>query len=253
MCDASDSMAGAVLGQRVDKRPVVEINETFPDEQFLAGSTAPWYAHFINSLATGAIPEHCSKKQRQQFMAQVKQYIWDEPDLFKVGANQVLRRCLPENKVNEILKHAHSLACGGYFSGSKMGYKVLTCGFYWPRLFKDANEYAWHFLNCQRMRGITKRNEMPLQPILVVDIFDIWGMDIMGPSELWVEAVAKRTNDHSVVCKFVQSNIFSTFGVPRVIISDGGSHFKNFTFSKLLECYSVNLQIATPSSNLWSS
>ncbi|XP_076897753.1 uncharacterized protein LOC143551131 [Bidens hawaiensis] len=53
----------------------------------------------------------------------------------------------------------------------------------------------------------------------------------------WVEAVATRTNDHSVVCKFVQSNIFSRFGIPRVIISDGGSHFKNFAFGKLLKRY----------------
>ncbi|XP_076917480.1 uncharacterized protein LOC143577570 [Bidens hawaiensis] len=47
----------------------------------------------------------------------------------------------------------------------------------------------------------------------------------------WVEAIAIRTNDHSVVCKFFQPNIFSRFDIPRVIISDGGSHFKNFTFA----------------------
>ncbi|XP_076950390.1 uncharacterized protein LOC143623341 [Bidens hawaiensis] len=50
----------------------------------------------------------------------------------------------------------------------------------------------------------------------------------------WVEAIATRTNDHTVVCKFVQSNIFARFGILRVIISDGGSHF-NFNFGKLLK------------------
>ncbi|XP_076932221.1 uncharacterized protein LOC143597671 [Bidens hawaiensis] len=162
-----------------------EINEKFPDEQLLVVSTAPWYAHYVNYLAMGAIPEYWSKKRGQQFMAQVKQHIWDEPDLFKIGADQVVRRCVPENEVKEILKHAHSSACGGHFGGSKMGFK-------------------------------------------------------------WVEAVATRTNDHSVSCKCVQSNIFSRFGIPRVIISDGGLHFKNFAFGKLLKRYGVNHRIATP-------
>ncbi|XP_076892466.1 uncharacterized protein LOC143544201 [Bidens hawaiensis] len=101
------------------------------------------------------------------------------------------------------------------------------------------------------MGGISKRDEMPLQPILVVDIFDVWGIDFMGlfPNSCgylyilvavdyvskWVEAIATRTNDHTVVCKFVQSNIFARFGIPRVIISDGGTHFKNFNFGKLLK------------------
>ncbi|XP_076907566.1 uncharacterized protein LOC143564060 [Bidens hawaiensis] len=63
------------------------------------------------------------------------------------------------------------------------------------------------------MGSISKWNEMPLQPILVVDTFDVWGIDFMGPFpnscgylyilvavdyvSKWVEAVATRTNDHS--------------------------------------------------------
>jgi len=43
----------------------------------------------------------------------------------------------------------------------------------------------------------------------------------------WIEAVVTRTNDHKVVIKFVQSDIFSRFGFPRAIISDGDSHFRN--------------------------
>ena len=52
-----------------------------------------------------------------------------------------------------------------------------------------------------------------------------------------VEAIPTRTNDHRVVNKFIVSNIFSRFGCPRAIISDGGSHFTNSHFRTLLRNY----------------
>ncbi|XP_076890571.1 uncharacterized protein LOC143541707 [Bidens hawaiensis] len=165
----------------------------------------------------GEMPKHWAKKRRQQFLSQFKKYIWDEPDLFKIGADQIIRRCIPESEVQEILAHAHSSACGGHFSGRKMGYRVLTCGFYWPTIFKDASEYARHCVNCQRMGGISKRDEMPWQPMLVVDIFDVWSIDFMDPFpnscwylyilvavdyvSKWVDAIATRTNDHAVMVR----------------------------------------------------
>jgi hypothetical protein len=87
---------------------------------------------------------------------------------------------------------------------------------------------------------------MPLNPILVVEIFDVWGIDFMGPfpnsfgflyilvvvdyMSKWVEVVACKTNDHRVVVKFFKDTIFARFGTPRVIISDGGMHFCNWIF-----------------------
>ena len=78
---------------------------------------------------------------------------------------------------------------------------------------------------------------MPLTPIFVVEIFDVWGIDFMRPFppslgneyilvavdyvSKWVEAIATKTNDHKVVLKFVQKHIFSRFGFPKAIISDG--------------------------------
>ncbi|KAK1433898.1 hypothetical protein QVD17_10816 [Tagetes erecta] len=239
-----------------------EIKETFPDEHLLSVSTEPWYANFANYSAAGILPEYWAKKKKQQFIARAKYYIWDDPDLFKIGADQIIRRCVPDDEIQAVLGHLHSSACGGHFSGHKTGQKVLSCGLYWPTIFKDANEFAKHCTNCQKMGSISKRNEMPMQPILVVDIFDVWGIDFMGPFpnsfgnlyilvavdyvSKWVEAIATKKNDHTVVCKFVQANIFSRFGIPRVIISDGGSHFKNFNFGKLLKRFGIDHRVATP-------
>jgi len=82
---------------------------------------------------------------------------------------------------------------------------------------------------------------MPHTSILVIEIFDTWGIDFIGPFppsfeyilmvidyvSKWIEAVAIRTNDHKVVFKFVQSNICRRFGLLRAIISDSGSRFGN--------------------------
>ncbi|KAH9801443.1 hypothetical protein KPL71_001038 [Citrus sinensis] len=115
---------------------------------------------------------------------------------------------------------------------------------------------------CQRMGSITRRNMMPLNPILVVEIFYVWGIDFMGPFppsfghqyilvaldyvSKWVEAIPCRTNDHKVVIAFLKSNIVSRFGFPRAIISDGGAHFCNKAFKALLTKYSITHKVATP-------
>ncbi|CAM8877970.1 unnamed protein product [Rhodiola kirilowii] len=62
----------------------------------------------------------------------------------------------------------------------------------------------------------------------------------------WVEAVATPTCDAKVVIKMFQKVIFPRFGVPKTVISDGGSHFKERNFETLLKKYGVNHKIGTP-------
>ncbi|RDY05963.1 gag-pol, partial [Mucuna pruriens] len=90
--------------------------------------------------------------------------------------------------------------------------------------------------------AITRRHEMPQQPILFCKVFDVWGIDFMGPFPVsngysyillvvdyvsrWVEAIATKTNDAKVVVDFLKSNIFYQFGVPKALISDQGKQRK---------------------------
>ena len=103
---------------------------------------------------------------------------------------------------------------------------------------------------------------MPLNPILVIEIFDVWGIDFMGPFpnsfgnlyillavdyvSKWVEAVPSKTNDNKVVISFLKENIFSRFGTPRAIISDRGTHFCNKSFEALMKKYCVTHRLASP-------
>ena len=93
----------------------------------------------------------------------------------------MIKRCVTEEEIESIMAHCHALACGGHFRGNRRSEKVLQSEFYWPTLFKDAHYFVSTCDKCQIMGSISKRDGPPLQPILEVELFDIWGMDFMGP------------------------------------------------------------------------
>ena len=62
----------------------------------------------------------------------------------------------------------------------------------------------------------------------------------------WVKVTPCKIDDHRVVLKFLKENLFSKFGVPKAIISDGGTHFYNKPFENLLVKYGVKNKVATP-------
>ena len=86
-----------------------------------------------------------------------------------------------EEEKQGILSHCHESACGVHFASQKTAMKVLQSGFTWPSLFKDAHIICRSCDRCQRLGKLTKRNQMPMNPILIVELFDVWGIDFMGP------------------------------------------------------------------------
>ncbi|CAA7021441.1 unnamed protein product [Microthlaspi erraticum] len=95
----------------------------------------------------------------------------------------MFRRCIPEEEVEGILFACHSSSYAGHFATYKTVSKVLQAGFWWPTMFKDAHAFISRCDACQRMGNISKRNEMPQNFILEVEVFDVWGIDFMGPSQ----------------------------------------------------------------------
>ncbi|RVW33704.1 Retrovirus-related Pol polyprotein from transposon 17.6 [Vitis vinifera] len=184
---------------------VLPINDDFPEESLMLLEKAPWYAHIANYLVTGEVPNH--------------------------------KKCVPEEEQQGILSHCHENACGGHFASQKTAMKSCNQGLLGHR-FQRFHIMCRSCDRCQRLGKLTKRNQMPMNPILIVDLFYVWGIDFMGPFPMsfgnsyilvgvdyvskWVEAIPCKHNDHRVVLKFLKENIFSRFGVPKAIISDGG-------------------------------
>ncbi|GJT97938.1 reverse transcriptase domain-containing protein [Tanacetum coccineum] len=163
-------------------------------------------------------------------------------------------------KALEILKACHEGPTGGHHSANITARKVFDAGFFWPTIYQDAHSMIKSCDACQRQGKISQRDEMPQNAIQVCEIFDVWGIDFMGPFPLSignkyilvavdylskrVEAKALPTNDARVVVKFLKS-LFSRFGAPRAIISDRGTHFCNDKFDKVMSKYGVTHRLST--------
>nr|GEY50736.1 reverse transcriptase domain-containing protein [Tanacetum cinerariifolium] len=211
-----------------------EINEAFPLETlsmvtFRGDSSAPWFADIENYHAGNFIVK-------------------------------VIRRCVHGKEALDILKACHNGPTGGHHGANLTAKKVFDAGFFWPTIYKDAHEFVKNRDSCQRQGKFSQCDEMPKNSIQICEIFDVWGINFMGPFpssrgnkyilvavdylSKWVEAKALSTNDARVVCKFLKS-IFARFGAPRAIISDRGTHFCNDQFAKVMLKYEVTHRLST--------
>ncbi|GKE30276.1 reverse transcriptase domain-containing protein, partial [Tanacetum coccineum] len=236
--DASDFAVGAVLGQQFDviirdrkgaenlaadhlsrlENPhqsdpeKKEITETFPLETlgmvtFHGDSNTPWFANIANYHAGNFIVKGMSSQQKKKFFKDVKHYFWDDPYLFRICADQVIRRCVYGQEAVDILTACHNGPTGGHHGANYTARKVFDYGFYWPTIYRDAHDLVTRCDACQRQGKILQRDEMPQNAIQVCEIFD-------------VEAKAR-------------------FRTPRAIISDHGTHFCNDQFEKVMLKYRV--------------
>ncbi|GKD26218.1 reverse transcriptase domain-containing protein [Tanacetum coccineum] len=248
MCDASDFAVGAVLGQKdefdieikdrkgtknvaADHLSRIEndessndskVDDNFPGETLMEinAKDGPWFVNFANYLVADIIPKGMTYQQKNKFFSNLKHYFWEEPYLFK----------------------------------------VLDSEFYWSRIIKEAHTLVQLCEACQKMRNISKRDEMSLTNIQVYEIFDIWGIDFMVPFPKshkfeyifvvvdyvykWAEAQALPTNDARVIVTFLKK-LFCRFEMPKALIIDRGTHFCNKIIEKTMKRYGVNHRFST--------
>nr|CAN78529.1 hypothetical protein VITISV_043798 [Vitis vinifera] len=259
MCDANDFAIGAVLGQREDGKPYViyYVRKTLNEAQRNYTTTEKELLAVVFALN--------KFRAYLEFDLQMR----DKKGVENVVADNLSRLAITHNShvlpINddfpeESLMLLEKTPWYAHIANYLVTGEVLR--FTWPSLFKDAHTMCRSCDRCQRLGKLTRRNQMPMNPILIVALFDVWDIDFMGPFPMpfgnsyilvgvdyvskWVEAIPCKHNDHKVVLKFLKENIFSRFGVPKAIISDGGTHFCNRPFETLLAKYGVKHKVATP-------
>ena len=81
----------------------------------------------------------------------------------------------------QIIEKCHAAPYGGHYEAFRTQAKIWQYEFFWPMMYEDSKEFIQRCRKYQLQGGITTRNTMPLHYNLQVEIFDIWGIDYMGP------------------------------------------------------------------------
>lgn len=94
----------------------IDIDDTFPDEivMSLSGSITPWYADYANYIVSSILPGELNLYQKKRFLFDVKNYFWDETFLFRECADCVIRRCVMEAEMIDILEAYHFSSFDGH-------------------------------------------------------------------------------------------------------------------------------------------
>nr|GEY79391.1 hypothetical protein [Tanacetum cinerariifolium] len=214
MYDASDFAIGAVLGQHHENtfRPI----------------------HYASKTMTNAKSNYTTTEKKMLAVV-----VLDTKGAENLTVDHLSRlenpyqNCVHGKEALDILKACHNGPTGGHHGANLTAKKLFDARFFWPTIYKDAHEFVKNCDSCQRQGKISQRDEMPQNSIQICEIFDVWGIDFMGPFPSlrgkkyilmavdyllkWVEAKALPTSDARVFCKFLKS-LFARFGSPRPII-----------------------------------
>nr|GEX30828.1 reverse transcriptase domain-containing protein [Tanacetum cinerariifolium] len=238
MCDASDFAIGNV-SHGVCLREILILSD-HEQEHCVYGPFRPQISicqeRFKGEIAPlGSSPPgiHIQRHvvpQKSKFFKDVKHYFWDDPFSFKNCVDQVIRRYVHSQEAIDILKAWHYGPTGGHNGQNYTAKKVFDSGFYWPTIYRDAQDLVKNCDVCQHQGKISQRDEMPQNSVQVCEIFDVWGIDFMGPFS------SSRGNKYILVAvdyllKWVEAKALPTYDA---------------RFAKVMQKFGVTHRLATP-------
>ncbi|KAA3466446.1 Retrovirus-related Pol polyprotein from transposon opus [Gossypium australe] len=115
------------------------IKDDFPDVQSLIAKALSWYPDIVNFLVSGLLPHDLNSQGNRKFLNDARLYYWDEPYLYRQCAYQIIRRCIPDEEMNNVLQHCHSALYRGHFGGVRTVVKEKT------KHWHDKRIMPWQF------------------------------------------------------------------------------------------------------------
>eukprot|EP00253_Pinus_taeda_P031606 PITA_31606 len=151
----------------------------------------------------------------------------------------------PEEKpeAQKVLQELHDGPAGEHFGADTTAHKIIHVGYYWPTLFRDTHEYVRKCQSCRTTSGRQRKLAFPLQPVNIEQLFEQWGLDILGEITphsskqhryiltatdyftKWLEANTLKTANSEAIIEFIDQFVITRFGVPNALIFYNAYYF----------------------------
>jgi hypothetical protein len=241
----------------------VAVDSLLDESLFLISTDDLWYGDIIIYLQTQTFRPTLSSTEGRRVRYQARQYIILSDTLYRRGIDSIFQCCLTFDEAEKALNDCHFGACGGHMSRYATAQKILCTGYFWPSLFNDCITAIQKCHACQTYNPKIRSHPAPLHPVVSVGPFAKWGIDFMTchPHSVgghgyiivaidyftkWAEVMPTFDNTGKTAALFLFNHVIARFGIPQAIITDHGSHFRNFMMSELTENLGLHHDNSTP-------
>jgi hypothetical protein len=166
-----DFVADRLSRMQFENPQELTINDSLWDDMlYRINRSNPWYANIVNFMVAGYVPPRADKRK---LIYESRHHIWDEPYLFRVCSDGLLRRCVPAEEGIKIIQRCHSSPYGGHYGAFRTHAKIWQSGFFWPTMYEDTKDFIRRCGACQSHGNINSRDAMPLINNLQIELFDV--------------------------------------------------------------------------------
>jgi hypothetical protein len=229
------------------------LEDTLSGAQFLAiRNIDDHFAEIVQFLSIGMEPSEYTITQKKDLVVRTADFSLIDGQLYKMGPDDILSRCVMEVERPLILTKAHECITGGHYAGKEIAQKVIQVGLCWPTLHRDAKDYYRAYDVCQRVKKLSRIDEMSLAPQLMLQAFEKWAIDFVGPINplgkrigasniiivieyltRWAESREFKDYGATTATHFIFDDIITRFGCSKILMSNQGIHFINKTIETL--------------------
>ncbi|KAG9458357.1 hypothetical protein H6P81_002865 [Aristolochia fimbriata] len=220
-----------------------------------------WRQQFLDYLEHKKLPQEL--KARAYVRRVAPKFGLFNNTLYRRSYDGILLRCVSKEEGQALLFEAHGGICGAHQAGPKLHLQVKQLGYYWPTMLRDAIELGRHCTACQLHANYIHQPPSPLHPTMASWPFEAWGKDIIGPINpkssanhqyilaatnyfsKWAEAAAYKEIKAATVVDFIRTQIVYRYGVPRYIMTDNGTPFRNKTMDNFFEKFDIRQSTST--------
>ena len=236
-----------------------------------AQRSCPQLGRLYTYLDSGELPTETAQAKR--VILESDQYVLDQDHMYHIfyprsrgiprSDRMIKQLAIPVSLRTHVLAQYHDGLMGGAHQGQDRTYHTIRSKYYWPGMYQDVGNYVRGCDSCQRAKRNFHFHPAPIQPMPIVDRFDRWHIDFLGPFRpakdksryvllvvdsfsRWCEAFPTVSQDAVTVANILYKEIFTRFGAPRSLVSDRGRQFMSHLVKALCTMFQVQKVNTSP-------